>query len=217
MAIVTSQLLRIMTELGFNVSTHTHTNNHTICLGLLRPTQSWNLPWLSKTITQLIKKRNYYFKKAHHSGSSVDYSKFKQLRNKVITELRLAKRRFFSNHNPQNPKEFWKIIRSLSPRESSSHLWRVKISLLVLVWTRPIFWTSPSPTTTIVQFQNCPSLISLKLLFRWLFVLWRRGLWATVDYWYHQKQWWWWHLCTHAQRDFPEHHSCSHSAFQYLT
>ena len=144
MAIVTSQLLRIMTELGFNVSTHTHTNNHTICLGLLRPTQSWNLPWLSKTISQLVKKRNYYFKKAHRSGSSVDYSKFKQLRNKVITELRLAKRRFFSNHNPQNPKEFWKIIRSLSPRESSSHLWKVKISLLVLVWTRPIFWTSPS-------------------------------------------------------------------------
>ena len=163
MAIVTSQLLRIMTELGFNVSTHTHTNNHTICLGLLRPTQSWNLPWLSKTISQLIKKRNYYFKKAHHSGSSVDYSKFKQLRNKVITELRLAKRRFFSNHNPQNPKEFWKIIRSLSPRESSSHLWRVKISLLGLLWTRPIFWTSPSPTTTIVQFQNSLSLISLKL------------------------------------------------------
>lgn len=49
----------------------------------------------------------------------VDYSKFKQLRNKVVSELHLTKRRFFSNLNPQNPKEFWKIIRSLSPRESS--------------------------------------------------------------------------------------------------
>ena len=51
--------------------------------------------------------------------TSVDYSKFKQLRNKVVSELRLAKQRFFSNLHPQNPKQFWKIIRSLSPRESS--------------------------------------------------------------------------------------------------
>jgi len=64
-----------------------------------------NVPWVSKK-----KKRNYYFKKAHRSGSRVDYSKYKELRNKVVSELR------FSNLNPQNPK---KIIRSLSPRESS--------------------------------------------------------------------------------------------------
>ena len=78
-----------------------------------------NLPWLTKTIIQLIKKRNYYFKRAYHSGSSIDYSKFKQLRNKVVSDLRLAKQRFFSNLHPQNSKEFWKVISALSPRESS--------------------------------------------------------------------------------------------------
>ena len=70
-----------------------------------------NLPWLTKTIIQ--KKRNYYFKKAH---GSVDYSK---LRNEVVSELRLAKQRFFSNLPLQNPNEFWTIIRPFSPRESS--------------------------------------------------------------------------------------------------
>ena len=73
----------------------------------------------NQTITQLFKKRIYYFKKAHGSRSSIDYSKFKQLRNKVVSELRLAEQKFFSNPHPQNPNEFWKIIRLLSPRESS--------------------------------------------------------------------------------------------------
>ena len=81
-----------------------------------------NLPWLiiTKTMFQLIKKRNDYFKKVHGSRSSIDYSKFKQFRSKVVSELRLAKQKFFSNLHHQTPKEFWKIIRSLSPRKSSS-------------------------------------------------------------------------------------------------
>ena len=78
-----------------------------------------NLPWLTKTIIQMIKKRNYFFKKAHRSGNSVDYLKFKQLRNRVVSELRLAKQRFFCNLHPRNPKNFCKVVRALSPRECS--------------------------------------------------------------------------------------------------
>ena len=95
----------------------------------------------------MVKKRNHYFKKAQCSGSSIDYSKFQQFRNKVVSKLQLAKRKFFSNLYPQNPKEFWKIIRSL--RESSFPPLKNKNII-----------TSPSPT---VQLQNCPSLIFLKL------------------------------------------------------
>ncbi len=32
-----------------------------------------SLPWLSKDIIQMIRKRNLYFKKAHHSGDKGDY------------------------------------------------------------------------------------------------------------------------------------------------
>ena len=54
-----------------------------------------NLPWLNKEIIQLIRKRNLYFKKAHHSGSRDDRLMFKKLRNKVVANLRHAKRKFF--------------------------------------------------------------------------------------------------------------------------
>jgi len=37
-----------------------------------------NLPWLSKEIIQLIRKRNHYFRQAH-GGNSHDHLKFKQL------------------------------------------------------------------------------------------------------------------------------------------
>ena len=58
--------------------------------------QRRNLPWLTKEILQLIEKRNYYFKKAHSNRNSSDLLKFKQLRNKVVSKLRLAKQKFFS-------------------------------------------------------------------------------------------------------------------------
>ena len=72
-----------------------------------------SLPWLTKEIIQLIRKRNHHFRKANHSGDRVDYLKFRQVRNRVVTELRLAKRRFFANLHPHNQREFWKIVKSL--------------------------------------------------------------------------------------------------------
>ena len=98
-----------------------------------------NLPWLSKSIIQLIRKRDRYFKKEigavffdlQKAFDSVPHQclieklrqtgltehiiswilKFKQLRNKVVYELRHAKQSFFSNLHPKNPREFWKVVR----------------------------------------------------------------------------------------------------------
>jgi len=50
-----------------------------------------NLHWLSKEIIQLIRERNFYFKKAHCSGDIGDYLIFKQLRNKLVAKSRNAK------------------------------------------------------------------------------------------------------------------------------
>ena len=63
-----------------------------------------NVPWLTKEIIQLIRKRNHHFRKANHSGDRADYLKFRQVRNRVVTELRLAKRRFFTNLHPHNQR-----------------------------------------------------------------------------------------------------------------
>ena len=57
--------------------------------------QRRNLPWLTKEILQLIKKRNYYFKKAHSNGNSSDLLKFKQLQNKWYPSSDLLSRNFF--------------------------------------------------------------------------------------------------------------------------
>ena len=78
-----------------------------------------NLPWLTKEIIQLIRKRNHHFRKANRSGDRADYLKFRQVRNRVVTELRLAKRRFLTNLHPHNQWAFWKIVKSLTPKENA--------------------------------------------------------------------------------------------------
>ena len=66
---------------------------------------------------QLIKRRNYFYKKARKSGSDEDFQKFKQLRNKVVTELKLAKRAFFLDLQTQHPNMFWKKLSLLNSKE----------------------------------------------------------------------------------------------------
>ena len=81
--------------------------------------QEVNLPWLTKEIIQLIRKRNYLFRKAHRSGNIEDHLKFRHTRNRVVAELRSAKRRFLTNLHPHNQQEFWKVVKSLTPKENS--------------------------------------------------------------------------------------------------
>ena len=47
-----------------------------------------NLPWLTKEITQLIRKRDLYFKRARH-GTVTDRAKFRELRNRVLPNCEL--------------------------------------------------------------------------------------------------------------------------------
>ena len=79
--------------------------------------QKQSLPWLTKEIIQLIKKRNYFYKEARRSGKNDDFLKFKQLRNKVVAELRGAKQKFFLDLQSQDSNSFWKKLRQLNPNE----------------------------------------------------------------------------------------------------
>ena len=45
--------------------------------------------------------------------------KFRQIRNRVVAELRFVKRRYFANLHPHNQQEFWKIVKSLTLKENS--------------------------------------------------------------------------------------------------
>ena len=61
-----------------------------LCIPHGRLPRRKNLPWLSKPIIQLIKKRNYFFKKL-----SIYVQKYKHARNKVVSLLRNSRKKFF--------------------------------------------------------------------------------------------------------------------------
>jgi hypothetical protein len=58
-----------------------------------------NLPWLSKSIIQLIRKRNFYFKKS--KVSTLYTQKYRHARNKVVSLLRSSRKQFFKKLNPK--------------------------------------------------------------------------------------------------------------------
>jgi len=76
-----------------------------------------NLPWLNKGIIQSIRRRNNLFKRAKNSPK--DKGRYKRARNRVISQLRNAKRDYFRKLNPSNPKQFWKSVKILNKQNSS--------------------------------------------------------------------------------------------------
>ncbi len=75
-----------------------------------------NLPWMSKSLRQAMRKRNAKFKYGKRTG---DYSQFKTARNKFVAQLRQAKKNYFAKLNPRNQKRFWKTVKKLSKSASS--------------------------------------------------------------------------------------------------
>ena len=73
-----------------------------------------NLPWLSKNLVQLMRKRNMLFSHAKRTKQKSDFEKYKRIRNMVVSQLRAAKSRFFKTTNPRNAKKFWKAVKYLN-------------------------------------------------------------------------------------------------------
>ena len=73
-----------------------------------------SVPWITKSIVQAIRKRNYYYKKAKRNCNS-SLEKYRHLRSKVVTMLRNSKRVFFQNLNRSSSKSFWKAVKQLNP------------------------------------------------------------------------------------------------------
>ena len=56
---------------------------------------------------------------AHKRGNRDDQEKFKQLRNRVVSKLRSAKKEIFTNLHPHITNlEFWKLIKSVKSRSN---------------------------------------------------------------------------------------------------
>ena len=78
-----------------------------------------NLPWLSKRLVQLIKKRNQLFSQAKRSKREVDLINYRKMHSRVFSRLRSAKAKYFKRFNPHDAKQFWKPVKYLNKVKSS--------------------------------------------------------------------------------------------------
>lgn len=77
-----------------------------------------NLPWLTKTVTQAIRRCNFLFRAAKHSKSLSSYQRYHATRNCVtaLDLLNVNKSNYFKN---KGSKEFWMAIKLLNKQTSS--------------------------------------------------------------------------------------------------
>ena len=85
------------------------------------PPKRRNRPWSNKSISQCIRRKNAAFKRAKNTNNSPRiWMHYKHIRNRVTSQLWLAKKKFFNNLNLSNPtKSFWKSIKALDSRDTS--------------------------------------------------------------------------------------------------
>ena len=80
-----------------------------------------NVPWASRNIRRIILKRDHAYKRYRRTGDTLSKLKYKQLRNKVVHELRRAKKSYVNNiARAKNPKQFWAAIKALNGNNSSN-------------------------------------------------------------------------------------------------
>ena len=65
-------------------------------------------PWLSRYILKLIRKRNHCFCRAKRTNQSSDQVRYRQLRNKIVSMIRLAKKHYYGSIDISDQKKFWK-------------------------------------------------------------------------------------------------------------
>ena len=78
-----------------------------------------NLPWLTKSVTQAIRKRNALFKAAERSKSLASYQRYRAAHNRTVALLRLNKSKYFKNLQSKDSKTFWKTIKLFSKKETT--------------------------------------------------------------------------------------------------
>ena len=132
------------------------------------PPKRRNRPWINKSISQCIRRKNAAFKTAKNTNSPRIWMHYKHIRNRVTSQLWLAKKKFFNNLNLSNPKSFWKSIKALDDQDTSvgtlNHNGNLcatdeqKANALNDYFTSCFNGSSPPVTTTTPDVNNeCPS------------------------------------------------------------
>ena len=77
-------------------------------------------PWLTSATKKLMNERDSFLRKARKTGSEVDLSTYRRLRNQVSNRIKIEKRRYQRNEiqdNLANPKSFWRAMKSVFPNK----------------------------------------------------------------------------------------------------
>ena len=79
-------------------------------------------PWLTSATKKLMNERDSFLRKARKTGSDVDWSTYRRLRNQVSNRIKIEKRRYQRNEiqdNLANPKSFWRAMKSIFPNNNN--------------------------------------------------------------------------------------------------
>ena len=79
-------------------------------------------PWINRDIRTDITKRERMFRKAKRSNSQDHLSRYRSLRNSIVSKIREAKKSFFEklSQPTTSNRKFWSIVRSVNPRKPLS-------------------------------------------------------------------------------------------------
>jgi hypothetical protein len=89
------------------------------CIPKAASSSRYRLPWLTKRIMRLIKRKNSLFKAWKKQGTPALHKRYKSARNNVTKMLKSAKKTFFMNLNTVDQKLFWKTVHLLTSNSSS--------------------------------------------------------------------------------------------------
>ena len=80
------------------------------CIPSATPRRRKNLPWLTKPVIQLMRRRNALFRAARKTKKETIQTKYKSVRNKLVALLRNNKADYFCNLGTCSQKDFRKAI-----------------------------------------------------------------------------------------------------------
>ena len=78
-----------------------------------------SLPWITPTIKDLTKRRDYHHQKAVKTNKELHWSSYKRLRSAVSMKLRKEKANYYSNrqYEKRDSRKLWKTLNELLPNK----------------------------------------------------------------------------------------------------
>ena len=85
-----------------------------------------DVPWMNRELKLLIRRRKRAYKRAKRTDSFLDWSKFRKLRNSVVSKIRISKFAYMSSLSEKiisgnlTAKDWWRTIKSFTTPASTS-------------------------------------------------------------------------------------------------